>query len=541
MKKHQPLIKIKTVIKNMFKAKSPDELIAEGKKSELSKTLNVWDLIILGIGAVLGTGIFTIVGIAAQGGPEGVGAGPALVISMVIAAVASLFAALCYSEFASMIPVAGSAYTYTYATMGEFMAWMVGWILMLEYAIGNIAVASAWTGYLFQLLKGFSHILPAWVVNPPIWLINDYRSAMMICHKEHLNPATTIPHFLGIPFSINVPAITILVLLTWMLTKGVKESTKLAGIMVGLNLFIIISFILVGAFYVKPANWVPFAPNGFEGVLSGAFLIFFAYVGFDAISTTAEETKNPQRDLPIGIIGTLVLCTVLYVLVALVLTGMMPFDKIDFRAPIAYAMSLVGQNKMAGFISVGALAGLTSVLLVYQLGTTRILYAMSRDGFIPKNLRVVNRKTKVPEVLTWISGIIVIACTLFMDINISAEMCNFGTFASFIVVCIAVLILRKTDPERPRPFRVPFVPLFPILGILSCGTLTVYSMFKLKTSAMLFPLWLLVGFIIYVAYSYRTQRKLEHKKKKFKLKAMEKIIYTKLSTHDDIFGAKNKH
>lgn len=523
--------KIVNLFQNMFTAKNPDDLIAQGKKTELSKTLTVLDLIILGIGAVLGTGIFTIVGIAAQGGPEGVGAGPALIISMVIAAVASFFAALCYSEFASMIPVAGSAYTYTFATMGEFMAWMVGWILMLEYAIGNIAVASAWTGYLFQFLKGFSHILPNWVVNPPIWLINDYRSALIICHKENLDPNVVLPHFLGLPISINIPAIVIVLLLTLMLTRGVKESTKLAGAMVALNLLIIMSFILVGIFYVKPENWVPFAPNGFEGILSGAFLIFFAYVGFDAISTTAEETKNPQRDLPIGIIGTLVICTILYIVVALVLTGMMPYNQIDFHAPIAYAMGVVGQNKMAGFISLGALAGLTSVLLVYQLGTTRILYAMSRDGFIPKNLRVVNRKTRVPEVLTWISGIIVIICTLFMDINISAEMCNFGTFTSFIIVCIAVLILRKTDPHRHRPFKVPFVPLFPILGILSCGVLTIYSMIKLKTSATLFPLWLLIGVIIYVIYGYKTQRKIETKRKKFKIKALEKIIYTKLSTH----------
>lgn len=529
MNNNQLQANIKNIFKNMFTIKSPDELLAEGKKSELKKTLTIFDLIILGIGAVLGTGIFTIVGIAAQGGPEGVGAGPALVVSMVIAAVASLFAALCYSEFASMIPVAGSAYTYTYATMGEFMAWMVGWILMLEYAIGNIAVASAWTGYLFQLLKGFSNYLPNWVVNPPIWLINDYRSATIICQKEHLNPDVVLPHVLGIPISINIPAIIIVLLLTIMLTKGVKESTRLAGIMVGLNLLIIFSFIVVGAFYVKPDNWVPFAPNGFEGIISGAFLIFFAYVGFDAISTTAEETQNPQRDLPIGIIGTLVLCTILYILVALVLTGMMPFSQIDFRAPIAHAMNIVGQNRLAGFISVGALAGLTSVLLVYQLGTTRILYAMSRDGFIPKTLRAVNRKTRVPEILTWISGIIVVICTLFMDINISAEMCNFGTFTSFILVCLAVLILRKTDPERHRPFRVPFVPLFPILGIISCGALTIYSMFKLKTSAMLFPLWLLIGFVIYVIYGYRTQRKREVKKNKFTLKALEKIIHDKLT------------
>lgn len=529
MKKQSLRTKLKNVYKNIFKVKTPDELIAEGKKSELKKTLNVFDLIILGMGAVVGTGIFTIVGIAAQGGPEGVGAGPALIVSMVIAALASLFAALCYSEFASMIPVAGSAYTYTYATMGEFMAWMVGWILMLEYAIGNITVASAWTGYLFQFLKGFSHILPAWVVNPPIWLINDYRSATIICQREHLDPNLVLPHFLGIPISVNIPAILIILVLTLILIRGVKESTRLASVMVAVNLLIIFAFIAVGAFYIKPANWVPFAPNGFEGIFMGAFLIFFAYVGFDAISTTAEETLNPQRDLPIGIIGTLVLCTIMYILVALVLTGMMPFNQIDFQAPIAHAMRMVGQNKLAGFISVGALAGLTSVLLIYQLGAARILYAMSRDGFIPKSLRQINKKYRTPQILTWIAGIIIMIGTLFMDINISAEMCNFGTFTSFIIVCIAVLILRKTDPKRHRPFRVPFSPLFPILGIISCGGLMLYSMKSLKTSATLFPIWLLMGVIIYVIYGYSAQRKVEKKKKKFKIKALEKIIYTKLS------------
>lgn len=513
----------------MFKIKTPEELIAQGQKSELSKSLTVWDLIILGIGAVVGTGIFTIVGIAAQGGPEGVGAGPALVVSMVMAAVASVFAALCYSEFASMIPVAGSAYTYTYATMGEFMAWMVGWILMLEYAIGNITVASAWTGYLFQLLKGFSHVLPSWIVSPPLWLINDYRSLTIICQRDNLDINAVVPHVFGIPIAINIPAIVVVLLLTIVLTRGIKESTRFASIMVGLNMLIIFSFILVGSFYVKPENWVPFAPNGFEGVFMGAFLIFFAYIGFDAISTTAEETKNPQRDLPIGIIGTLVICTILYIVVALVLTGMMPYSNIDFQAPIAHAMRFVGQNKIAGFISLGALAGLTSVLLIYQLGTTRILYAMSRDGFLPKTLRLVDRKHKAPVVLTWVAGITVIIGSLFMDINISAELCNFGTFTSFIVVCLAVLILRHTDPKRHRPFRVPFSPLFPILGILTCGGLMVYSMKSLKTSATLFPIWLVVGVLIYAFYSYRKQRELEKKKRYMELKALEKIIFMKLS------------
>lgn len=524
--KYQSQTKFSNIAKNIFKIKKPDVLIAEGKKSELSKSLTAFDLIILGIGAVIGTGIFTIVGTAAAGGPENVGAGPALVISMILAAVASVFAALCYSEFAAMIPVAGSAYTYTFATMGEFMAWMVGWILMLEYAIGNITVACAWTGYLLQLLKGFSKYLPCWLTNPPIWLVNDYRSAVAVCEKSHLDPNIVIPHFLGIPFSINIPAMFIILVVTLILTRGVKESTKFAGIMVGLNLLIIASFIVVGAFYVKPANWVPFAPNGLEGIFMGAFLIFFAYIGFDAISTTAEETKNPQKDLPIGIIGTLVICTILYIIVALILTGIMPYNQIDFQAPIAHAMRFIGQNRLAGFISLGAVAGLTSVLLIYQLGTTRILYAMSRDGFIPKSLRRINRKFRTPEILTWIAGIIVLLGTLVMDINISASMCIFGTLVSFIIVCAAILILRKTDPNRPRPFKVPFSPWFPLLGILICSGLTIYSFFKLKTSAIYFTAWLLVGLIIYVVYGYKTQRKILHKKLKFERKALRKKILT---------------
>lgn len=533
MKNNLLLIKIRNIAKKIFKAKNPDALIAAGKKSDLSKSLTAFDLIILGIGAVIGTGIFTIVGTAAAGGPENVGAGPALVISMILAAVASVFAALCYSEFASMIPVAGSAYTYTYATMGEFMAWMVGWILMLEYAIGNITVASAWTGYLFQFLKGFSNILPSWIVNPPIWLINDFRSAYMVCEKEHLNPNVVIPHICGIPICINIPAILIVIFITFILIRGVKESTKLAGIMVGLNMLIIAAFIITGIFYVKPSNWVPFAPNGWEGIFMGAFLIFFAYIGFDAISTTAEETKNPQRDLPIGILGTLIICTILYIITALVLTGIMPYNQIDFQAPIAHAMRVIGQNRLAGFISIGALAGLTSVLLVYQLGTTRILYAMSRDGFIPKNWRQINKKYKTPQVLTWISGIIVIIGSFFMDINISAAMCIFGTLASFIIVCAAILVLRKTDPERHRPFKVPFSPLLPTLGILTCSGLTIYSFIKLKTSAIYFAAWLFAGLIIYLVYGYRKQRQLEIKRVKMIGKARRIKAKKNAKAHPD--------
>ena len=503
---------LRQVLDNLLKCKSPQELIDEGVNSELKKTLNVFDLIVIGIGAVVGTGIFTIIGSAVAGSSDGAGAGSAVVISMILAGIASVFSALSYSEIAAMMPVAGSAYTYTYATMGEFMAWMVGWILMLEYAIGNITVASAWTGYFVQFLKGFKHILPAFVINCPLWLRNDYRTMYELCNKYGWDvhdkmPFISLPFGIDIPIAINIPAVAIVLILTILLVKGVKESTKVATIMVGVNMFIILSFIVVGAFYVKPENWLPFAPNGLEGIFTGAFVIFFAYIGFDAISTTAEETKNPQRDLPIAIMGTLVLCTILYIFVALVLTGVVPLNAIDTQAPLAHAMRFVGINWYAGLISAGALCALTSVLLIYQLGTTRILFAMSRDNFLPRSLNKIHKKFKTPHIMTWISGLIVIICALFMDLNISAELCNFGTFTSFIIICIAVLILRKTEPDRERPFKVPFCPWFPIFGIVTCLGL-MYCKFSAKsTSALYFIVWLLIGVAIYASYSYQEKRR----------------------------------
>ena len=506
--------KLQVIFNNLLKCKSPQETVEEGTQSELKKTLGIFDLIVIGIAAVVGTGIFTIIGSAIVGSSDAAGAGSAIIISMVLAAIASVFSALSYSEIASMMPVAGSAYAYTYATMGELMAWMVGWVLMLEYAIGNITVASAWTGYFVQFLKGFQHILPSWVVNFPLWLRNDYRTIYEMCNKYGWDvhdkmPFIQLPFGLELPIAANLPAIGIVLVLTLLLIKGIKESTKVASIMVGVNMTIILSFVVVGAFYVKPENWIPFAPNGLEGIFSGAFIIFFAYIGFDAISTAAEETKNPQRDLPIAIMGTLLLCTILYVCVALVLTGVVPMNGIDVQAPLAHAMRFVGIDWYAGLISVGALCALTSVLLIYQLGTTRILYAMSRDHFLPKSWNAIHKKFKTPHIMTWVSGLIVILCGLFMDLNISAELCNFGTFTSFIVICLAVLILRKTEPNRERPFKVPFCPVFPILGVLTCLAL-MYCKFSAKaTSALYFIIWLIIGFLIYALYSYKELRKSE--------------------------------
>ncbi len=520
----------KQFLRNIIKRKNPDVMLEQAKTEGLEKTLGVWDLIILGIGAIIGSGIFAVVGIAAAGGPESIGAGPALTASMIIAAFACVFSALCYSEFASMIPVAGGAYVYTFATLGEFAAWMIGWILMLEYAIGYIAVACAWSNHFIQLLKGFSNYLPSWLVNPPVWLVSDSRSAAKILTENGIEPNTVIPSILGIPVSINLPAIFIIAVMTLMLIRGIKDSTKMAGIMVFVKLSVIALFILVGAFYVKPENWAPFAPNGFEGIFMGAFIIFFAYIGFDALATTAEECKNPQKDLPIGIIGSLIITTIVYVLVAFVLTGLQPtsgtlIPQGFLKAPMAYTMGMVGQNWVAGLISIGSLAGLTSVLLVLQLAATRILYAMSRDNFLPKKLQKLHPKFHTPHVLTWAVGIVCVIGTLTLDLNVAAELCNFGTFTAFIIVCIAVLILRKTDPERHRPFKVPFSPWFPILGIICCGGLMIYSMRSLTISAMLFPVWIGIGALIYFHYGYKKNRVTEVFKAREEKQRKEKEKY----------------
>ena len=503
--------KLLGLVRNLIKCKNPDELISQSQKAGLSKSLTAIDLIILGIGAIVGSGIFAVVGIAAAGSAGSPGAGPALVISMIVAAFACIFSALCYSEFATMIPVAGGAYTYTFATLGEFGAWMVGWVLMLEYAIGFIAVACAWSNHFMQFIKGFS-FLPEWLSNPPVWLVNDAKTATKILTDNGMD-ASAIPTIFNIPVAINLPAIIIILISTFILVRGTKDSTKMAGIMVAIKLAVIGLFVLVGMFYVKPENWVPFAPNGVEGIFAGAFLIFFAYIGFDALATTAEETKNPQRDLPIGIIGSLLMTTVIYVSVALVLTGIYPTSgpvSADFlKAPMAFVMSLVGQDWAAGLISIGSIAGLTSVLLVLELAATRILYAMSRDNFISTRFQALHPTFKTPHVLTWtVAGVCVLG-TLILDLNVAAELCNFGTFTSFIIVCVAVLILRKTDPHRHRPFKVPFSPFFPLAGILCCLFLMVMKLQEQSDSAILFPLWIIIGILIYANYGYKKNRELE--------------------------------
>lgn len=501
-------------LKTITRIKNPDEMLAEAKAEGLEKTLGVWDLIILGVGAIIGSGIFAVVGIAAAGSADGssLGAGPGLMVSMVIAAIACIFSALCYSEFATMIPVAGGAYTYTFATLGEFAAWMVGWVLMLEYAIGFIAVACAWSNHFVQFLAGFEKVLPAWLAHPPVWLVNDVFSAGKIVAT---NPDTFIPTLFGIPVCINLPAILIVLLSTAILVKGTRDSAKMAGIMVVVKLAVIALFIIAGAFFVRPENWTPFAPNGIEGIFAGAFLIFFAYIGFDALATAAEECKNPQKDLPVGIIGSLLVTTVVYVLVALVLTGLQDTGAavpLGFlKAPMAYCMSLYKMDWAAGLISIGSLAGLTSVLLVLEMAATRILYAMSRDNFISQRFQKLHPVFKTPALLTWTVGLLAVLGILTLNLDVAAELCNYGTFTSFIIVCVAVLILRKTDPERPRPFKVPFSPITPVLGILCCGGLMVYKSLQPTGSALLFPVWLGFGAIIYLLYGFVKNRLNENK------------------------------
>ena len=498
-------------LKNITRIKNPDEMLADAKSSSLEKTLGVWDLIILGVGAIIGSGIFAIVGIAAAGNGSSLGAGPGLVVSMIIAAIACVFSALCYSEFATMIPVAGGAYTYTFATLGEFAAWMVGWVLMLEYAIGFIAVACAWSNHLMQFLQGFSHAIPC-INDIPVWLTNDVFTVSKMVAE---NPDLHVPTILGVPICINLPAILIVLLITAILVKGTKDSAKMAGLMVVIKLAVIALFVIAGAFFVRPENWTPFAPNGAAGIFAGAFLIFFAYIGFDALATAAEECKNPQKDLPVGIIGSLIVTTIVYVLVALVLTGMVdtsaPVNADFLKAPMAYCMMLANQNWAAGLISIGSLAGLTSVLLVLEMAATRILYAMSRDHFISKRFQKIHPKFKTPALLSWTVGGLAVVGILTLNLSVAAELCNYGTFTSFIVVCVAVLILRHTDSDRPRPFKVPFSPVVPALGILCCGGLMVYKSMEAGSSALLFPLWLGIGAIIYLLYGFIRNRDNENK------------------------------
>ena len=509
----------------LFQTKSPEQLIRESEEPDrkMKRSLSAFDLTCLGIGAIVGAGIFSLVGSAAAGqvfsgrmqtpvsnfivawlsGAEVVlgrqGAGPALVISFIIAAIACGFAALCYAELASMIPVSGSAYTYSYATLGELIAWIIGWDLILEYAVGNMAVAVSWSSYFSKFLYSLFQI------KLPLWLTADPTTARKILGGGPEAAAdfssTVLPTIGGHPIALNLPALVIIILLTILLVYGVKESARANTIAVIIKICVLVFFVSLGAFYLHPANWHPFVPTGFTGIMTGAAIVFFAFIGFDAVSTCAEETRNPQRDLPIGLIASLAICTLVYVLVGGVMTGLKLWSSYSGdAAPIASAIAVLGKPWMEALISAGALAGTTSVLLVFQLGQPRIFMAMARDGLLPKSFAKVHPKFRTPHINTIIVGVVVGGVAMLKDIDTFADLTNIGTLFAFILVCLGVIALRRKAPARPRPFRVPFVPVFPILGVFFCLML----MLSLPVETWIrFVVWLVIGLAIYFLYGVR--------------------------------------
>jgi basic amino acid/polyamine antiporter, APA family len=457
---------------NLLRTKSIEQLVGDvehGGKA-LKRTLSALDLTLLGIGAIIGTGIFVLTGTAAANQ-----AGPGIVLSYCIAGLACGFAALCYAEFSAMIPISGSAYTYAYATLGEIFAWMIGWDLILEYAVGSMTVAVGWSGYFQRILAGFGLHLPAWMSASP-----DPSAGTLV----------------------NLPAILIVLAIMVLLVIGVRESARFNAAMVAIKLAAVAFFILVGFTYVKPANWSPFMPYGFSGVMTGAAVVFFAYIGFDAVSTTAEEAKNPSRDLPIGIIASLIICTILYLVVAGILTGILPVvqyksDQQFLNAPVGYALAVINKDWAAGLVSAGAVAGITSVLLVMLMSQPRIFFAMSRDRLLPAGVSRVHPKFRTPYITTIITCVIVSAVAGFVPINVLGEMTSIGTLFAFVVVSLAVIVLRYRRPEAKRPFRVPGGNVIPILGVLAC----VYLMVSLSVMTWVrFLGWLDVGMIIYWFY-----------------------------------------
>ncbi|MGN7760107.1 amino acid permease [Paenibacillus sp. 22594] len=435
---------------------------------KLSKTLGALDLTMLGVGAIIGTGIFVMTGVAAAEH-----AGPALVLSFVLAGIACVLSALCYSEFASTIPVSGSAYAYSYVAFGELLAWILGWDLVLEYGVAAAAVGSGWSGYFQGLLDGFGLHLPT-----------------ALSGAYNADKGTFI----------NLPAIIIILLISFLLTRGIKETARFNAIMVIIKLTVVILFIVTGVFYVKPENWTPFMPFGFHGVVNGAATVFFAYIGFDALSTAAEEVKRPQRDLPIGIISSLAICTVLYIVVSLVLTGIVPYQSLNVSDPVSFALRFVDQNMIAGLISVGAIAGMTTVLLVLLFGQTRLMFAISRDGLLPQTLSKVSSKTHTPVRSTWMVGGIIAVVTGFVPLDRLANLTSIGTLFAFLVVSLGVITLRYTHPNLKRGFKVPWVPVIPLLSAAACG----YLMYNLGRDTWIgFVIWLVIGLIIYAVYGYK--------------------------------------
>jgi basic amino acid/polyamine antiporter, APA family len=489
---------------NLFRRKPIAGILADttSETASLNRVLGAGDLILLAIGAVIGAGIFSSIGTAAAGEtlPSGeivrYGAGPALVLSFVLLGVVCGLAALCYAELASMIPQAGSAYTYAYATLGELIAWIIGWDLILEYAVGNVAVAIAWSGYFTSLLSGFG-------ITFPEWLTHGYRTALLSSNPDVHGLLQTAPRLLGVPVLVNVPAAMVVAAITWLLYVGVRESARANNAMVVIKLLVLGLFVGLGAFHINPANYHPFAPNGWTGIHQGAAIVFFAYIGFDAISTAAEETKNPQRNMPIGILGGLAICTVIYVVVGIVATGLVPYQQLRAADPLARALELAGLPTASLIVSFGAVMSLTAVLLVFQYGQPRILFAMARDGLLPAWAARVHPKFRTPHITTVVTGVFVAVASLVADENEIYDLTNIGTLAAFAIVCVGVLVLRLRQPEIPRPFRVPFVWPVAVGGAVAC----VYVMKGLPQTAWeRFGIWLAVGLAIYFLYSARRSR-----------------------------------
>ena len=490
------------MLRGLFRTKSLDDILKNigGPQFGLKRTLGAFNVTLLGIGAIIGAGIFATIGTAAAGDAARPGAGPSLMLSFVITAIVCAFTALCYAEFASMVPISGSAYTYSYATLGELVAWIIGWDLIIEYAVGNVAVAISWGNYFRTLLGNLG-------INFPQWLATDYRTAAKIPGLYE-----SAPHIFGIPIVFNILALGIVALITVVLVWGIKESAGFNAVMVCIKIIVLLFFIVIALYFVSPGgmvkNWSPFQPNGWKGTFTGAALVFFAYIGFDAVSTVAEETKNPSRDLPIGIIASLVICTIFYVLVAAVFTGIMPYSELVQRLateqaePLTMALNHVAPQATwaSGIVAFGSVVAHTAVLLVFQLGQPRIFFSMARDGLLPPVFASVHPKYKTPHVTTILTGVVVGGFAAVMSIDEMVDLTNIGTLFAFVLVCVGIIILRYKDPSRPRPFRVPFGTwLIPTLGAVSC----IFLMYYLPPASWWrFIGWLMLGMSIYLSYGY---------------------------------------
>ncbi|WP_242261294.1 amino acid permease [Bacillus cereus group sp. BfR-BA-01453] len=451
---------------NLLKKKSVTQLLEHNQSKTLTKTLGAFDLIMLGVGSIVGTGVLVLTGLVAARD-----AGPAVIFSFVLAAIICGFIALCYAEIASTLPASGSVYTYSYATIGEFVAHLVGWSLLLIYIVATAAVAAGWTGYFHNLIKGFGLEIPKALV--------------------------TIPSHGGI---VNLPAVIITLILAWMLSRGTKESKRINNIMVLIKIGMILLFITVGIFYVKPMNWIPIAPYGLSGVFTGGAAILFAFTGFDILATSAEEVKDPKRNLPIGIIASLIICTIIYIMVCLVMTGMVSYKELNVPEAMAYVMEVVGQGKVAGAIAAGAVIGLMAVIFSNMYAATRVFFAMSRDGLLPKSFAKVNKKTGAPTFITGLSGIGSSIIAGFIDLKELVNLVNIGSLVTFALVCLSVIILRKSHPNLKRGFMVPFVPVLPSVSIVCC----VFLMLNLPLRTWLyFSIWITIGAVIYFFYSIK--------------------------------------